>query len=302
MFIVSAFYLIIIVIVIHFLIKFIKERKFKNQKYLTKDKTILITGGSLGIGRQIINILITIYNCHVINLDIRESEFESMKELYKENIINIQCNIAKIDNIITFLKEKKVNPDEIDIVINNAGVANNVSLEKLNEKRMISTIEINLIAPMKIIKAFIDNKKSKPELFNKQLHFVTLCSVISHIASANSSDYIASKWGIYGFMESVRSEYLYNDKYIFTSICPYAINTGMFPNFFLSMDPKYVSKEVVKSIALKENIKFLPKYIDILVFLYKFFPVFISDIIQKYIVNPLTSNIGRRKDNDELLK
>lgn len=302
MILISAFYLIIIVILIVFLINFLRERKFKNQKYLTKDKTILITGGSIGIGREIIHNLITLFHCHVINLDIRESEFESMKELYKENIINIQCNIIKIDNIINFLKDKNVNPDKIDIIINNAGVANNLSLEQLPENRMVSTIQINLIAPMKIIKSFIDNKKKKPELFNKQIHFVSLCSVLSHIVSTNGSDYNSSKWGLYGFMESVRSEYLYNDKFIFTSICPYAVNTGMFPNFFLSMDTKYVSKEIIKSIALKENIKFLPEFIYIPIFLYKFAPIFISDILQKYIVNPLTSNIGRRKDNDELLK
>ena len=47
-----------------------------------------------------------------------------MKELYKEKIINIQYNISKIDNIINFLKEKKVNPDEIGIEINNAGSNN----------------------------------------------------------------------------------------------------------------------------------------------------------------------------------
>ncbi len=36
---------------------------------------------------------------------------------------------------------------------------------------------------MKIIKSFIENKIIKPELINKQIHFVTLCSFISHIVS-----------------------------------------------------------------------------------------------------------------------
>ena len=302
MILVMALYLIIIFISFLLFIKFIRERKFKNQKYLTKDTKILITGGSLGIGREIIHLLITLFNCQIINLDIRTSEFESMKTEYKDNITNIPCNISQIKNIINFLKEKNINPDNIDIIINNAGVANNLPLEEITENQMVSTIEINLLSPMKIIKSFIDNKKSKSELKSKQIHFVSMCSVMSHVVCANSSDYITSKWGLYGFMESIRNEYLYNDKYIFTTICPFAVNTGMFPNFFISMNKKYVSKEIIKTIALKETIKFIPNYIDIPIFIYKLFPIFISNLIQNYLINPFSKNIGRREDNDVLLK
>lgn len=302
MILVFVLYLIIIFISFLLFIKFIRERKFKNQKYLTKDTKILITGGSIGIGREIIHLLITLFNCQIINLDIRTSEFKSMKTEYKDNITNIPCNISQIKNIINFLKEKNINPDNIDVIINNAGVANNLPLEEITENQMVSTIEINLLSPMKIIKSFIDNKKLKSELKSKQIHFVSICSVMSHIVSANSSDYITSKWGLYGFMESIRNEYLYNDKYIFTTICPFAVNTGMFPNFFLCMNKKYVSKEIIKSIALKETIKFIPNYINVPIFIYKLFPIFISNLIQNYLINPFSKNIGRREDNDVLLK
>ena len=278
-----------------------RERNFKNQKYLSDSTKILISGGSLGIGRELIHILITSFNCQIINLDIRESEFESMKSVYKDKILNLQCNISKINNIILFLKEKNINPDEIDIIINNAGVANNLSLEKLTDNQMISTIEINLLSPMKIIKSFITNKESRSELKSKNIHFVTLCSVMSHIITANSCDYISSKWGLYGFVESVRNEYLNNDNYIFTTICPFAVNTGMFPNFFLCMNTKYVSREIVKSIALKETIKFIPSFINIPILVYKLCPISLSNLIQKYIINPFSKNIGRREENDLLL-
>ena len=295
------FYLIIIIFTLILFFNLKRERNFKNQKYLSDSTKILISGGSLGIGRELIHILITSFNCQIINLDIRESEFESMKSVYKDKILNIQCNISKINNIILFLKEKNINPDEIDIIINNAGVANNLSLEKLTDNQMISTIEINLLSPMKIIKSFITNKESRSELKSKNIHFVTLCSVMSHIISANSCDYISSKWGLYGFVESVRNEYLNNDNYIFTTICPFAVNTGMFPNFFLCMNTKYVSREIVKSIALKETIKFIPSFINIPIFIYKLCPISLSNLIQKYIINPFSKNIGRREENDLLI-
>ena len=294
--------LYILLIIISFLLirKYLRERKFKSQKYLSNKTTILITGGCLGIGRELIDLFISKFNCQIINLDIRSSQFSSLKSLYGNLIKNIQCDISKMDNIISFLEENNINPDSIDIIINNAGIANNLPLEQLPLKNMISTIEINLLSPMKIIKAFIDRRKNK--LNNNKIHFVTLCSVMSHIISANSSDYISSKWGLYAFVESVRNEYLYNDKYIFTTICPFAVDTGMFPNFFICMNTKWVANEILKSIALKESVKFIPDFINIPIYLYKLFPSFFSNLIQYYIINPFSKNIGRRKENDELFK
>ena len=294
------FYILLILISFLLIRKYLRERKFKSQKYISKETKILITGGCLGIGRELIDLFITKFNCQIINLDIRSSQFSSLKSLFGNHVQNIQCDISKIDNIISFLEENNINPDSIDIIINNAGIANNLPLEQLPLKNMISTIEINLLSPMKIIKAFIDRRKNK--LNNNKIHFVTLCSVMSHIISANSSDYISSKWGLYAFVESVRNEYLYNDKYIITTICPFAVDTGMFPNFFICMNTKWVANEILKSIALKESIKFIPDFINIAIYLYKLFPSFISNLVQYCIINPFSKNIGRRKENDELFK
>ena len=59
-------------------------------------------------------------------------------------------------------------------------------------------------------------------------------------------------------------------------------------------------REIIKSIALKENIKFIPSFIDIPIFIYKLCPIFISNLIQKFIINPFSRNIGRREENDAL--
>ena len=300
--IILLFYITIFIISFIIIRHLIREQKFKNQKYISKDTTILITGGCSGIGRELINLFISLFHCKIINIDILSSEFPSLKNLYKDNIINIEQNISKIDNIITFLEEKGINPNQIDIVINNAAIANNLALEQLPLNRMISTMEINLLTPMKIIKAFIDLKKNSNKNSQNKIHFVSLCSVLSHITSKNSSDYIASKWGLFGFVESVRTEYLYNDKYIFTTICPFAVNTGMFPNFFISLNTKYVAKEILRSVVLKESVKFIPDFINIPIYLFKLVPSFLANLIHYFLINPFSKNMGRRTENDKLLK
>ena len=113
-----------------------KEILFKTQKYLNKNKKILITGGCLGLGREIIHILITKFNCNVINLDVRENEFVKIKSRYKGKITNIYCNIAKINNITSFLKKNDINPDEIDIIINNGKIN---FIKKLHKRKTITS-------------------------------------------------------------------------------------------------------------------------------------------------------------------
>jgi len=296
------FYIIVLIISFILIRHFIREQRFKNQKYITKETTILITGGCSGIGRELINLFISLFHCKIINIDILSSEFPSLQNLYKDNLININQNISKIDNIISFLKEKGINPNKIDIVINNAAIANNLPLEQLPLNIMISTMEINLLTPMKIIKAFIDLKKNNNNKSQNKIHFVTLCSVLSHITAKNSSDYISSKWGLYGFVESVRTEYLYNNKYNFTTICPFAVNTGMFPNFLIQLNTKYTAKEIVKSIVLKESVKFIPDFINIPIYLFKLVPSFLANLIHYFLINPFSKNIGRRTENDKLFK
>ena len=104
--IILLFYITIFIISFIIIRHLIREQKFKNQKYISKDTTILITGGCSGIGRELINLFISLFHCQIINIDILSSEFPSLKNLYKDNIINIEQNISKIDKIITFLEEK----------------------------------------------------------------------------------------------------------------------------------------------------------------------------------------------------
>ena len=42
-----------------FIRNYLREKKFKNQKYLSKETIILITGGCLGLGRELIHLLIS---------------------------------------------------------------------------------------------------------------------------------------------------------------------------------------------------------------------------------------------------
>ena len=291
------------ILLLYYLIEKIREKKFKNQTYITKNSLILITGGCLGIGREIIHQLISKYKCKIINLDIRKEEFNNIKNEYKEKIINIYCDLNKEQNFENLLLENKIKINEINILINNAGIAFNLPFEKLSKEQIKSTIQINLISPMLLTKLLISKKEE-----NKILHIITMASIMSHITSKNSSDYTSSKWGLYGFHESLRSEYLYRKDIFFTIFCPYFINSGMFPNFKNPLpfilkihDVKNITYEIIKCIILKDKIVFFPKYSYIICFIAKFIPCFLMDFIQYYIFDYAIMHMGSRKDNNKLL-
>lgn len=275
--------LIIVYIVIRHISRVIS---YKNQTHITSKTTVLITGGCLGIGREILNALIANFNCKVINLDIRRDQFAVLASVYEStNLINIYCDLS--DNTNDFdvlLAQSNIQLESIDILINNAGIAFNQSFEYLSSMKISKTIQINLLSPMLLCKAVIDSKKGLP------IHIVTISSAMSHLVSPNSSDYIATKWGLFGFHESLRSEYLYKKNAYFTIFCPFAVNTGMFPGFITPfpfilnvINAKDYGLEVIKSIVLKDKIVYSPFYIEYICVVYLLLPCWFRDLIQEYI-------------------
>ena len=288
---------------VYFFLEFIREIKFKNQKYITENTLILITGGCLGIGRELIRQLIVNYKCTIINIDIRKDEFYNLKKEHGEKIINIYCDLNKEQDFEKLLLEKKIKIREINILINNAAIAFNKPFEKLTKKEIKSTFQINLLTPIILTKEIILKKEK-----NTNLHIITMGSIMSHMISKNSSDYISSKWGLYAFHECIRSEYLFRKDLFFTIFCPYIINSGMFPNFKNPLpfilkvyNVKNITYHIIKCIILKDKIVFFPKFSYLIPFIIKFIPCFIMDFIQYYIFDYSVGKMGSRKDNYNLL-
>ena len=301
---------IILIIILSYIVKLkYREYKFKNQKYITINSNILITGGCCGIGYEIIKNLIFFTKCKIINLDIRKDLFSKLEKEFKSNLKNYFIDLSINQNFETFFKKNNINLNEIDILINNAGIAFNLPIEKLSIEKMNKTIQTNLITPMNLINLLINNHLKINNIKNKKLHIVTIASTMSHLVSQKSSDYVASKWGLYAFHESIRAEYLYNNDFIFTIFCPFCVNTGMFNGFknpligiLKILDVKEIGKNIVKSIILKDKIIFYPEISWIIIYLFKLFPVYISDFIQYYFFGYATKNLEGRKENDYLFK
>jgi all-trans-retinol dehydrogenase (NAD+) len=262
----------------------LRKHFLKNQTHITNNTVILITGGCNGIGYEILYNLITQYHCTVINIDILKEKFTALKQMFRDNVINIYCDLSQCDiDFVSLLKSHNVSISNIDIVINNAGVAYNRPFAVANRSQINKTIHVNLLSHMLLTKAIINEKVNS----NSNVHIVTIASVMSHLVSQNSCEYVASKWGLFAFHESLRAEYLYQKGFDFTIVCPFAINTGMFEGFrspfpflFKEYDVKWFGKDVIKRIALKDKVIYYPWYARYFGGIYKILPTCIMDIFQ----------------------
>lgn len=202
----GLFSLIAFIFLYTFISKMIRNYKLNNQKYLTKEKIIMITGGCMGIGKEMINILINKYNCTVINVDIRDDLFEDLKNSLgnkSTNVFNYKCDISnQTDMTNTFTEISKKFP-KINILINNAAIAKNEFFQNLTENQITKTIEINLISPFILTKKFLDLMEKHPKN-EDEFHVVNIGSNLSHITTRKSAPYITSKWGIYGMHDSIK--------------------------------------------------------------------------------------------------
>lgn len=197
----------------YFLYTFIKNRRNKtliaNQTYITKDSTVLITGGSMGIGLGLVKMLFEKTKCRVINVDIRESAFPELQELarsYGTTVDCYRCDLSSIEDLNRVFDSIIKKYNKIDFLINNAGLSFNKMFSDLKEEEMIKVFMVNTIAPSLICKKIIPLMQK-----NKSGHVVTVASIASQITrnycpnlAAMAPDYVASKWAIFGWHESLR--------------------------------------------------------------------------------------------------
>ena len=155
-------------------------------------KTVLLTGASRGIGKAIYEKLKKDYNIIA----------PTRKELDLSNNISIESFIEKHKSV------------KIDIIINNAGINRPQWIEEMEDENIEKTVRINLIAPIKLIRAFVENMKK-----NKWGRIVNISSAFGVVARGKQTLYCATKHGINGITKALALE-LAKDNILVNSICP----------------------------------------------------------------------------------
>ena len=165
-----------------------------------KDKKILITGATGGIGGAIVKKLISL-NAKVCCTGTNIKKLENLKKDHPTSLIK-QFDISNHSNIEKFIDETENDLGGMDVLINNAGINKDTLSLRMSEQEWKKVIDINLTSTFLLSKYAI-----KKMLKNKFGRVINITSIVGHTGNLGQSNYSASKAGIVGMSKSLSIEY-----------------------------------------------------------------------------------------------
>jgi 3-oxoacyl-[acyl-carrier protein] reductase len=202
---------------------------------MLKGKVALITGSSRGIGKGAAIELAKSGASVVINYIADKSAAESvLKEINSGGgrACIIQADVSKPGDVERLVIESAHTFGDIDILINNAGIAKIQSFEKVSESDWDEIIRVNLKSVFLVTNAVLPAMRKR-----KWGRIVNISSVAAHTGGLVSPQYTASKAGIIG-LTRYYANVLVRERITVNAVAPALIETDMLKN--TKIDPKLI--------------------------------------------------------------
>ena len=165
-----------------------------------KNKKILVTGATGGIGGALIEKFLTLGG-EVLASGTRTERLEELK-IKHPSIKILKFNISEHSKIEEFIESSYSQLSGLDVIVNNAGITlDNLSL-RMKDHEWQKVIDVNLTSTFLLCKYSL-----KKMLKNKFGRIINITSIVGHTGNLGQANYSASKSGIIGMSKSLAIEY-----------------------------------------------------------------------------------------------
>jgi NAD(P)-dependent dehydrogenase (short-subunit alcohol dehydrogenase family) len=202
-------------------------------------KTVLVTGASIGIGREIA-LRFAAAGCRLaLTFFAHRAEAEAVAarclDLGASDVLLVSLQLADEDSVRTLLERVIDHYGVVDVLVNNAGVVVWRPFLEQDFGEIESQIAVNLVGLMKLTWVFLPMVSDA---------VINICSTASLHGTPTLAPYCASKWGVRGFTRALALEH--PEKRI-VSVHPAVTATRM--NDMQGMSPERVADVVFRVAA-----------------------------------------------------
>lgn len=208
-------------------------------------KRVLITGGASGIGRlmagmaQQLGAELVLWDRDATNLE------KAGAELSKTGKVSTQVvDVTNLQQVQSAAAEVLSASQGIDVLINNAGIVVGKYFADHTFADIQQTMAVNAMAPMYITSLFLPSMISRGG--------GNICNIASSAGLSSNphmSVYVASKWSVTGWSDSLRIEMQQQRTGVkVTTVTPYYISTGMFAGVRSPLVPILRPEKVARKI------------------------------------------------------
>lgn len=188
-----------------------------------ENKVVLLTGAGGGIGRAIAAKLASVKMKLVLLGGNNLAKLQETAEIVNQNssCVVLPGDLTSPDFLAESMEKIRNEFDHADVLINNAGVAQNTPFEDITLEEFDKIMAINIRVP------FMLTQKALPLLKkSSSATIINIASVVSHSGYPNQSIYSASKHALLGMTKSIAREY-YKQNIRVHAICPGGVYTDM---------------------------------------------------------------------------
>lgn len=224
-----------------------------------KKRTILITGASGALGRELSKYFIEKNNNVILHYNSHPNKLEEIKNIINkfnaESLIlrSDICNEREIEEMF-FLIEKKFST--LDVVINNAGIHIDGSLSKLSLEDWKKVIDVNLTG------SFLCSKYAIPLMKKGNFgRIINFSSVVGQKGEFGTSSYAASKSGLFGLTKTLAREVAKYNITVNTVVLGY-FSIGMIDDVPLEMKQRLLNEIPMKRFGDPKELCSLVHYLS----------------------------------------
>ncbi|RFZ94201.1 SDR family oxidoreductase [Mucilaginibacter conchicola] len=181
-----------------------------------KDKVVVITGASSGIGKS----LAYEFAKRGANLVLGARQFVTLCEItqdiearHQNRSVAVQCDVTVEEDCKTLIKQALLTFGRVDVLINNAGISMRALFKDVDLKVLKELMDVNFWGTVNC------TKYALPEIAKTGGSIVAVSSIAGYKGLPGRSGYSASKYAMNGFMDALRVENLKTGVHIMVA-CP----------------------------------------------------------------------------------